>query len=592
LLEPLRDLADSNLLGPSTACIVAAATERRIPSTRLNDGNLVQLGYGARQRRIWTAETDQTSAIAEGIASDKVLTKSMIAACGVPTPEGRRVDSPEDAWEAAQDIGMPVVVKPADANHGRGVYVDLSSESEIKVSYKRALLHSDDIIVERCLRGNEHRLLVVGRNVVAAARGESAWVTGDGKATISELVEHQINSDPRRGATEDFPLNLVEFTPDTALCYDLARRGHTPDSIPAAGERVLIQRNGNVAFECTDAVHPDVAAQVTLAARIVGLDVAGIDLVVEDISRPLEEQGGAIVEINAGPGLLMHLEPAEGKARPVGEAIIESLFPAGESGRIPIIGIAGARGMTLVARLIAHIVQLSGHHVGLACSDGLFFDRRRVDTNNCATWQAAHRVLMNRAVETAVFENGCDMILREGLAYDRCQVGVVLDGGDAAGLEEFDIRDAEQVYDVLRTQVDVILSTGVAVLNADDASVVRMAELCDGDVIFFGASETVPVIAEHRAHGKRALFFRDAHVILANGGEEIALTHRASIPWAESMRIENILAAIGAVWALDISIELIRAGIETFEADCATPPLQSLRRKARSNEAPRTKTTG
>ena len=336
----LRDLADSLCLGPSTACIVDAASNRRIPAIRLTEGNLVQLGYGARSRRIWTAETDQTSAIAESISSDKDLTKNLLQACGVPVPEGRIVDSPEDAWEAAEEIGVPVVVKPSDGNHGRGVSTELMTREEVEAAFKLALDEGSAVIVERFVRGNEHRLLVVGGRLAAAARGESASVVGDGRSTILELIDTQINTDPRRGTTEDYPLNVVLVDKDPAVRLEITRQGFTPDAIPPLGAEVMIQRNGNVAFDVTDLVHPDVAATVCIAARIVGLDIAGVDLVAEDISRPLDEQRGAIVEVNAGPGLLMHLKPASGEPRPIGRAIVDSLFPEGESGRIPVVGIA------------------------------------------------------------------------------------------------------------------------------------------------------------------------------------------------------------------------------------------------------------
>lgn len=568
-LAPLRDMAESRFLGPSTACIVDGATERRIPTIRLSEGNLVQLGQSAKSHRIWTAETDLTSAIAEGICSDKDLTKSLLAACGIPVPGGRPVDSPEDAWEAAQEIGLPVVVKPADANHGRGVYVDLSTEADVKASYTRALLHSRHIIVEEFIPGNEHRLLVVGGELVAAARGESVWVTGDGRSTITGLIESQINSDPRRGTTEDFPLNIIWIEDDTANAYDLARRGFTPNSVPAAGQRVLIQRNGNVAFDVTDEVHPSVAATASLAARVVGLDIAGIDLVAEDISRPLREQRGAIVEINAGPGLLMHLKPATGESRPVGRAIVDHLFAAGENGRIPIVGVTGSRGKTTVSRLIGRMLKLSGKQVGLACGDGLFFDRRRAKAGNCANWAAAHRVLLTRSVEAAVFENGRRAILSEGLAYDRCSVGIVtnIDPGDID--PEFFIENAEQIANIYRTQVDLVLDDGTAVLNATDSRVAELASLCDGEVMFFSRDPAAAPLSQHLANGGRAVLLHDRQIVLTTGGESSALTEVSLIPMtanaAAAYQTENVLAAVAAAWALGIPRELIRAVIETFD---------------------------
>ena len=568
--ERLHDLADSLLLGPSTAAIVDAATDRHIPWIRLTDGNLVQLGHSHRQRRIWTAETDQTGAIAEGISRDKDLTKSLLKSCGVPVPEGELVESPEQAWQTAQDIGLPVVIKPVDGNHGRGVSIELHTREEVEDAYRLAISEGSDVIVERFVPGNEHRLLVVGGRVVAAARGETAWVTGDGASTVAQLVDRQINTDPRRGTTEDYPLNHILLDEDPAVVLELARQGFTPESIPATGQKVLIQRNGNVAFDVSDRIHPEVAAIASLAARVVGLDVAGVDLVAEDIARPLEEQRGAIVEVNAGPGLLMHLKPAEGGPRPVGRAIVDHLFPAGETGRIPVVGIAGSRKATLIAQLVAWLLHLGGRRVGLACQDGLYLARRRVESIPCNNWDAGQRLLMNRAVDAAVFENRAEQILREGLAYDRCHVGVVTDTDGVEQLAEYYLNDAEQMYNVLRTQVDVVLRDGAAVLNASDALVVKMAGLCDGHVILYGVDADLAALAGHRSQGGRAVFVRDEHVVLATGQTEVPLVALAALPLARQGEpgcdVECVLAAAGAAWALGVPADLIQSGLETLEA--------------------------
>ncbi len=571
----VRAQVDDRYLGPSTACIVAAASDRRIPHIRLNEGNLVQLGYGARQRRIWTAETELTGAIAAGIASDKDLTKRLLKSCGVPVPEGEIVDSAEAAWAAAQDLGLPVVVKPTDGNHGRGVALDLTLEADVRAAFEVARLHGSEVMVERFARGNEHRMLVVGGRLVAAARGEAAEITGDGRSSVVELVDSQINSDPRRGLAEDCPLNLVETRTDETIVLELQRQGLTPDSVPDAGRQVLIQRNGNVAIDCTDQVHPAVAYAVSLAARVVGLDIAGIDVVAQDISRPLEAQGGAVVEVNAGPGLLMHLKPAVGAPRPVGRAIVDHLFPedqANGAGRIPVVGVAGSLGTQTVARLVAWLIHLSGRYVGLACRDGLFLDRRRVAHGNCAGFESARRLLMNVSVEAAVIENGAETILRDGLAYDRCQVGIVTDMEGAQGLAEFDITASDQLAKVLRTQVDVVLQDGVAVLNASDALVAGLAPLCDGEVIFYADDPQAAPIMAHRAGGGRAVFVRAGHVILASAATETTLdrlTRQNGHATPSSMQALRpyIPAAVAAAWALNISPDLIAVGIETFDAD-------------------------
>lgn len=567
----LRDIADSYCLGPSTACIVDAASERKIPAIRLNEGNLVQLGYGARQHRIWTAETDQTSAISESISSDKDLTKSLLQACGVPVPEGRLVDSPEDAWDAAEEVGVPVVVKPRDGNHGRGVTTELMTREEVAAAYELALVEGSGVIVERFVRGNEHRLLVVDGRVVAAARGESASVVGDGRSTVTELIDQQINTDPRRGTTDADPLNVILLDDDPAVRFELQRQGFNADSVPASGQQVLIQRNGNVAFDVTDLVHPSIAAAASLAARIVGLDIAGVDLVVEDVSQPIAAQRGAIVEVNAGPGLLMHLKPADGAARPVGQAIVNSLFKSGESGRIPIVGITGTHGKSTVARMVARLLHLGGKYVGLTCCEGLYLDQRQVEKGDRASWSAAHKILLNRSVDAAVLVNSARSILSEGVAYDRCQVGVVTNIVGAEGLDKFYIHDTDQVYNVLRTQVDIVLPDGVAVLNASDPLVLKMAELCDGSVILFGLDPEIPAITEHRDQGGRAVFVRYGRLVMATGRDEVTLVEVAAIPLlssgAPAFQIENVLAAVGAAWALGLTHELIRAGIETFKLD-------------------------
>ncbi len=566
-IEKLADMVDSLCLGPSTASIVDAAADHKIPYIRLLEtGNLVQLGYGSAMRRIWTAETDRTSAIAEGISRDKDLTKTLLQSCGVPVPEGREVASPEDAWEAAQDIGFPVCVKPIDGNHGRGVFIDLKDRHEIEMAFKVAIDEGSGVLVERSIPGTEHRLLIIGGKLVAANRGDVVKVIGNGQATVRQLVAEQINSDPRRGPSESHPLSNIHM--DSAARIELSRQKLTPDSTPEEGREVLIQRNANHEFDVTDEVHPDTAAVASLAARIVGLDIAGVDLVVEDISQPLAGQGGAIVEVNAGPGLLMHLKPGVGKPRPVGKAIVDHLFPDTSMSRIPVIGITGSLGKTSVARLLAHLLQLSGKNVGLACSDGLFLGRRALESKDSANWSSAHRMLMARSVEAAVFENGAASILGEGLAYDRCQVGVVTNICHAEGLEVFDVRDLDTVFKTLRTQVDVVLSGGASVLNAADTRVAAMAELSDGEVLFYAIDPELPLLVEHRAKKGRSVFVRDGWVVLADGSKEQPLIQLNALPMTAAGTpeyiTENLLAGVATAWALELTSEMIRVGVATY----------------------------
>ncbi len=590
-IKALRRKVDRKYLGPSTAAIVNAAEARKIPHIRLlDDGNLVQLGYGAAMRRIWTAETDATSAIAETISRDKDLTKELISSVGVPVPEGREVDSADDAVAAAEDIGYPVVVKPTDGNHGRGVFIDLVTPEAVRKAYPIAAEEGSSVLVERAIQGIEHRLLIVGGKLVAANRSDLITVSGDGQSTVQQLIDRQINTDPRRGDSELHPLSIIKI--DTAAKIELERQGLSGDSVPAAGREVLIQRNANHAFDCTDDVHPDTAAVAALAARVVGLDIAGIDLVCQDVSKPLAGQGGAIVEVNAGPSLLMHIKPGIGKPRPVGQAIVDNLFAKNETGRIPVVGVSGSRGKTPVARIVAHMLHLSGKQVGLACSDGLYLGRRQVQKSDAANWTGGRRLLLNRAVEAAVIENGGRVILGEGLAYDRCSVGVVTNVlPELEDLSRWDIQPTGGEYyttwrSTYRTQVDVVLKSGHAVLNACDPQAADFAELCDGEVIMFATDPDCPALDAHLLAGKRGVYVSESRIYLGTGQDEIRLCRLGDVPAIGKAKrpetIANVLAAVAAGWALGLTQDVIVTGIRTYGLELADP-FALLPRRARKS---------
>ncbi len=570
-VDHLKFLIEQHAMGPSTRAIVEAATQRKIPHIRLiDDGNLVQLGYGAKQRRIWTAETDRTSAIAEGISKDKELTKDLLRSCGVPTPAGQEVDNAEEAWEAAQDIGLPVVVKPSDANRGRGVVLDLHTREQVMAAYEIAAKVSSYVMVERMVEGEEHRLLIVGGRMVAAVRGELSYITADGRSSVAQLVESQINSDPRRGIEEHFPLNPVLLPANRKVMLELQRQGLTPESVPEAGRKILLERNGVLNQDITDEVHPATAELAALAARIVGLDIAGVDVVASDISRPLEAQGGAIIEVNAGPGLLMHLQPAVGQPRPVGEAIVEHLMGTGNSGRIPVVGISGVEHTTAVAMLTGWLLYRAGYVTGLACNAGLYLQMDRIETASPGEWESGQRILMNRTTTAAVVESGPRSILEHGLAYDRCQVGVVTGVPLPDGLQDHHIHNHEQMRNVLRTQVDVVLPGGCAVLNADDEVCAGLAELCDGSVLFYTVNADHERRAEHCAEeGGRFLVVREQRIVLLDHrGETTVMDLRH--PTVERLLQQHLplpalLAAVGAALALDMDPALVRAGVETAE---------------------------
>jgi cyanophycin synthetase len=570
----LTDMVDRQCLGPSTACIVDAATERGIPSIRLNDGNLVQLGHGAAQRRIWTAETDRTSAIAEGISRDKDLTKQLLSAAGVPVPQGRTVESADDAWDAAEDIGLPVVVKPSDGNHARGVSLNLKTREEVVNAFVAAEKEGSEVIVESFIPGQEHRLLVVGGKVVAATRGEITRVNGDGRSTIAQLIAAHVNTDPRRGEEEQFPLDIVRLD-DPVLLLLLQRQNLTTDSVLSRGQSAEVQRTGNMANDVTSLVHPDIAEQMALAARVVGLDIAGIDLVVDDISQPLAPQGGAIVEVNAGPGLLMHLKPAVGRAQPVGEAIVNHLFPGQSNGRIPVVGVIGQGQSSLASHLIASMLQLNGNQTALACQDGLYLGARQLAKASALGYEPGERMLVNRTVQAAVIETSPRCILSEGLPYDRCQVGVVMGMPGPEGLSDLYVTDAEQMPNIVRTQVDLVLPQGATVLNADDSAVLDLADYSDGEVLLYSEHADSAALVPHRANKGRVVMVKEGAVVLAQGPEEAILVRLSDLTCVQAIQKKHlearphILAAAATAWALGVPVDLIRAGLLRFEGSQA-----------------------
>ncbi len=577
-IERLRDLAQQVCLGPSTRSIVTAAQARNIPFRRLNTESLVLFGHGRKQRRIQAAETDRTSAIAEAIAQDKEMTRLLLRSVGVATPSGRPVKDADDAWSAACDIGVPVVVKPQDGNQGRGVATNLTTREQISIAYEAARKESPAILVEKFAPGHDYRLLVVGDRVVAAARREPAHVLGDGIHTVSQLVE-QANADPRRGEHHATVLSKIKL--DAIALAVLSDQGLTPSSVPAAGAMVLIRRNANLstggtAIDVTERVHPAVAACAVDAAKIIGLDIAGIDVVAQDISRPLNEQGGVIVEVNAAPGLRMHLEPSVGISRPVSEAIISMLFPEGDNGRIPIVTVTGVNGKTTTTRFIAHILRGAAPNVGMTCTDGIFINDRRIDSGDCSGPQSARCVLMNPSVDMAVFETARGGILREGLAFDFCDVAVVTNIGEGDHLGIADINTPEELAKVKRCIVEALTPSGHAVLNANDPLVVEMAAHSPGQVIFFATSPDHPVVMRHRSVGGRAIFVRDHQVVVAEGDREEIVMSLERLPLTRNgqivFQVENTLASIAAAWALNIPMDVIRARAETIAADVDKVP--------------------
>ena len=576
-LKELRDLDEDIRLGPSTGSIVAAAVARGVPFRRLTQGSLVQFGWGSKQKRIQAAETSFTSAIAESIAQDKELTKNLLHAAGVAVPFGRPVEDEDDAWVAAQEVGLPVVVKPQDGNQGKGISVNLTSEEQVRRAYRVAIEFRDDIMVEKYLPGHDWRMLVIGDKLIAAARRDPPLVIGDGKHTVRELVDI-VNSDPRRSDGHATSLTKIRF--DEIALARLAEQGYNADSVPPRGTRVVLRNNANLstggtATDVTDDVHPDLAAAAIAAAQTVGLDIAGIDVVCDTILKPLEDQGGGIVEVNAAPGLRMHLDPSFGKGRDVGKAIVDMMFPNGDNARIPVVAIAGTNGKTTTSRLIGRIFEANGQRVGMTSTDGVYIEGRQIDNGDCSGPRSARNVLMHPDVDAAVFETARGGVLREGLGFDVCDVAVVtnIGIGDHLGLNY--ITTVDELAVVKRVIVENVSPKGSAVLNAADPQVARMAAHCPGNVIFFARDKANPVLATHKAQGKRVVY-ADSEGIVCQEGRK---THRipyATIPLTRNgsigFQVENAMAATATGWALSLDWAVIEKALAGFVNDAATAP--------------------
>ncbi|MDO8719435.1 MAG: cyanophycin synthetase [Polaromonas sp.] len=572
----LRALDEDERMGPSTAAIVDAAVARGIPFRRLTKGSMVQFGWGARQRRIQAAELDATSAVAEAIAQDKDLTKKLLRAAGVPVPLGRPVVDADDAWAAALEIGLPVVVKPQDGNQGKGVTVNIASREHLEVAYLAAADYGQ-VMVETFLPGSDFRLLVVGDKLVAASRREPPQVVGDGQHTVRELVD-LVNQDPRRGEGHATSLTKIRF--DEIAVARLDVQGLVPESIPPKGQRVVLRNNANLstggtATDVTDDVHPAVAACAVAAAQMVGLHICGVDVVCESMLRPLEEQSGGVVEVNAAPGLRMHISPSYGKGRAVGAAMINELYAAGDDGRVPVVAVTGTNGKTTTARLIAHLLTAQGLRTGMTNTDGVYINGRQTDSGDCSGPKSARNVLMHPDVDAAVFEVARGGVLREGLGFDRCEVAVVtnMGTGDHLGLNY--ITTVEDLAVLKRVIVQNVSVTGHAVLNAADPIVAQMAAGCPGKVIFFAADRHHPLMATHRAQGKRVVYIDGAMLVAAEGTwvERIALqgipiTRGGSI----AFQVENVMAAVAAAWAVGVNWEALKSGLASFVTDAHNAP--------------------
>jgi cyanophycin synthetase len=561
-------------LGPSTRAIVEAAERRGIPWTRLGEGSLVQLGWGVHRKFIQAAVSSQTSAVAADAACDKDLTKLLLARAAVPVPAGRVVETEEEALAAFDELGAPVVVKPLDGRQGKGVSLNLSSADEVRAAFKLALEFSGAVLVEELLRGRNYRVLVVGGRMVAASERLPCHVRGDGERTIAELIE-DANRNPLRGEGHEKP--LTKIAADEIVVAHLARHGLALGDVPAAGEVVSLRdginlSTGGTARDVTDDVHPSFKSLCERAARAVGLDICGIDLVAEEISAPFKKGSGGVIELNASPGLRMHQHPTEGEPRDAGRAIVEMLYPEGD-GRIPVISVTGTNGKTTVARMIAHVLASTGLRVGLTTSDGIWIGGERITEGDTTGPRSARAVLSDPTVEAAVLETARGGITRRGLGYDWSDVAVLTNiQPDHFGQDG--IESLEDLVFIKSLVAERVRDGGTLILNADDERLARLLEIprvAEGEkrVAYFSLRAEHVVLRKPTGVGGAAYFVREGFVVEAVGQNRSRVLRLADVPatlgGAAEFQAANVLACVAACRARGVARERIAAALETFE---------------------------
>ncbi|MDN3522990.1 cyanophycin synthetase [Halomonas ramblicola] len=571
IIDRLKTVRDAHMLGPSTASIVAAAERRGIPHIRLSDENsYIQLGHGHRQQRIQATVTGHTDLIGYGIADDKAWTKQVLGDAGIPVPHGRVCAGVDEALDAARDIGYPVVVKPLIGNHGRGVSTNIDDDQALREAFGIASHRNPAVIVEQYIEGEDHRLLVIDSKLVAAARRRPAHVIGDGVTTLQALVDRE-NQDPRRGVGHENLLTQIQLDEQSQRLID--QQNLTLQSVIPKNEIVYLKPTANLstggtATDVTDDVHPEVRYAAERIARLVGLDIIGIDLLAETLTRPLEEQSAAVVEVNAGPGFRMHLSPTHGNGRDVGQHVIDMLFPDSETdARIPIVAVTGTNGKTTTVRLLSHLLRQAGRNVGMACTGAIEIDNHVIMRGDYSGPQAAAIVLREPTVEYAVLEVARGGIMRRGLGFDECDVGVLLNiASDHLG--EHDIHTLDELARCKTVVIDAVRQGGTAVLNADDPRVLAAQEWARGDIIFFTLDPDSRPIRQHvRDHGV-AFTVHDERIVMRQGHVEAEVIPVVDVPITfeghAHFNVANALAASAGAYALGLSIADIQMGLRTF----------------------------
>lgn len=573
----LKELRENDFLGPSTNSIVEEAKRRNIPAILLNNANLVQLGYGSKQRRIQATMTDQTSALSVEIADEKFRTKELLGRAGIPVPEGAITETFEAAVRIAEDLGYPVAVKPEIGNHGRGITACVSNRQELEIAFASACKVCDSVIVEKSLIGHDFRVLVINGNMVAAALREPACVVGDGESSIVELID-KINQDPRRGIGHEKMLTAITVNHMTERL--LAFRGYQLDDVLPAKEKLYLKSTANIstggtAHDVTDEVHQDVRLMCERIARIIGMDCMGIDIVANSLDQPLVRDSSGIVEVNAAPGFRMHLEPSKGKSRNVAKPFVEMLFPSDVNFDVPIVAVTGTNGKTTTAKLIAHTLKYSGKMVGFAGTTGVEIDGVEIISGDYSGPDGAAIVLREPTVDHAVLEVARGGIIRRGLGFDSCRVGVLLNvDEDHIGLDG--VEDLEELSLVKSTVIEVVGDQGVSVLNADDPTIIGLKERAGGQLIFFSMHSENETVKQHLAAGGTAVTLQSSDVVIHSSIPSVHVLSVLEAPitlgGVAAFNTANVLAAVAALHGLGISVDMIRKGIRTFHPSATQNP--------------------
>ncbi|HEY0459676.1 MAG TPA: cyanophycin synthetase [Pyrinomonadaceae bacterium] len=577
MIQRMREIREEVRFGPSTGSIVEEAQSRGIPFIRLNERSLVQLGYGVHQKRIQATTTSATNMISVDIAADKSATKKLLGEMGVPVPKGYRIRDIEELENTIETVGYPVVIKPLDGNHGKGATVGITDLEHARTAFEKAKEYSRWVIVEKMLEGADFRALVVNNRLIAVAERIPAHVVGDGKSTIQELVD-QTNADPRRGYGHENVLTQITIDGQTQRC--ITAKGYTLETVLPEGEMLTLKTTANIstggtAIDRTDEVHPENVFLFERIARIVGLDVTGVDIVAPNVSEPLDESGGGIIEVNAAPGFRMHLAPSEGIGRNVAEHVVDMLFPPGTPSRIPIFAITGTNGKTTTTRLIAHILKGSGKTVGFTTTDGTYIQNQQIVAGDNTGPVSAHLVLKDPTVEVAVLETARGGIIRAGLGFDYCDVGIVTNvAADHLGLK--DVNTLEDLARVKSVVPRAVGRRGFAVLNAEDDNVYKMKELVNGHIVYFSMDENHPNIQRQANRGRISCVYENGYITILKGKWKVRIERAVNVPLTYGGRaefmIQNVLAATLGCFVHGVAIEDIRNGLATFNAGTAQTP--------------------